>query len=298
MERTTAFADAQATFEDARFVILGIPFDRTTSFRPGARFGPDSIRHQSWNFESYDLETGVDFAEVPVHDMGNVPDFGSSLDMANGVREAVKPLIDAGKFPVVLGGDHACSPPVVEAFPSAPALGVFYIDAHLDFRSTYLGDPRSHACSARRISEKVGAANVVVFGVRSVSAEEVEDHRHLGLRYIPASEVSREGAEVSVRRALTMLETPRVYISLDMDALDPAYAPGTGNPEPFGLTPREVKLAIDEAAPRLVGIDIMEVSPHYDNGNTSGLAARFAREAIARVVVARSSKSPEGRDAS
>ncbi len=287
MERSGTFADANAEFEDAQFVILGVPFDRTTTFRPGARFGPDSIRQHSWNFESYDLETGVDLSEVAIHDLGNAEEYGCASDMVAGVREEVARVYAAGKIPITLGGDHACSPPCVEAYPDPGALGVLYIDAHMDFRSSYLGDARSHACSSRRIVERVGARNVVVLGVRSVSHEEVDENRAIGMAYVTAHEVAEEGIESSVQRALNMLKADRVYVSLDIDAIDPAYAGGTGTPEPFGLTPRDVKYAIGQVAPRLAGLDIMEVSPPYDSGNTSALAARLAREAIVRAVHAR-----------
>jgi agmatinase len=284
VDRAGTFADADATFDAARFVVLGVPFDRTTSFRPGARFGPDSIRQHSWNFESYDLETGVDLSEVAIHDLGNAGEFGSAADMVASVREELRPVYAAGKVPIILGGDHACSPPCVEAYPDPGSLGVLYIDAHMDFRATYLGDPRSHACSSRRIVERVGAHNVVVLGVRSVSREEIEENRDIGMAYVTAHEVAREGIESAVQRALNMIKTDRIYISLDIDAIDPAYAGGTGTPEPFGLTPRDVKYAIGQVAPRLAGMDIMEVSPHYDTGNTSALAARLAREAMVRAV--------------
>ena len=290
MQRPTTFADASASLEESEYVVVGVPFDRTTSFRPGARFGPDSIRQHSWNFESYDLETGLDLADIPIHDLGNTEEFGSSEDMAKSLREEIRPLYAAGKVPIVLGGDHACSPPVVEAYPdSAPSLGVLYLDAHMDFRSSYLGDRRSHGCSSRRILEKVGARNIVVMGVRSVSAEEMDDNRDLGMSFVTAHEIAKEGIESAVQRALNMLRTDRLYISLDIDAIDPAYAGGTGTPEPFGLTPRDVKYVVGQAAPRLVGMDIMEVSPHYDTGNTSLLAARLAREAIVRRAASRSS---------
>lgn len=282
------FADARASFEEAEFVIVGVPFDRTTSFRPGARFGPDAIRMHSWNFESYDLETGIDLADIPIHDLGNTEEFGSAEDMVRAVREEIRPIHAAHKVPIVLGGDHACAPPVVEAYPeNAPSLGVLYLDAHMDFRSSYLGDARSHACSSRRILEKVGARNIVVLGVRSVSAEEIDDNRTLGMSYVTAHEIAKDGIAASVQRAMNMLKTDRIHISLDIDAIDPAYAGGTGTPEPFGLSPRDVKYIIDQAAPRLAGLDIMEVSPPFDNGNTSALAARLAREAIVRSVVAR-----------
>ncbi len=287
MERPGRFADATAELEEAQYVVLGVPFDRTTSFRPGARFGPDSIRQHSWNFESYDLETGVDLTDVPIHDLGNAPEFGSAGQMVASMRSELAPIYAAGKIPIVLGGDHACAPPCVEAYPEPSELGVLYLDAHLDFRASYLGDDRSHACSSRRIVERVGARNVVVLGVRSVSKEEVEDNQGIGMPYVTAHEVARDGIESTVQRALNMLKTDKVYVSLDIDVLDPSFAAGTGTPEPFGLTPRDVKYAIGQVAPRLAGLDIMEVAPPFDNGNTSALAARLAREAIVRNVVAR-----------
>lgn len=281
------FADARASWDEAQFVIVGVPFDRTTSFRPGARFGPDAIRQQSYTFESYDLETGVDLSEVPIHDLGNTDQFGNAQQMVDGVRAEIRPIFAAGKIPIVFGGDHACSPPVVEAHPEPESLGVLYLDAHMDFRSEYLGDPRSHGCSSRRIVERVGARNVVVFGVRSVSKQEMDDNRTVGMSYVTAHEIAAEGVASAMQRALNMLKTDRIYITLDIDAIDPSYAGATGTPEPFGLTPRDVKYAIGQAAPRLAGLDIMEVSPPWDTGNTSGLAARLAREAIVRVVASR-----------
>ncbi len=288
MQRPTVFADADASLEEAEFVVVGVPFDRTTSFRPGARFGPDSIRAHSFNFESYDLETGVDLADARIHDLGNTEEFGDADQMVRTVREELRPIFASGKVPIVFGGDHACSPPIVEAYPDdAPSLGVLYLDAHLDFRSSYLGNARSHACSSRRILEKVGARNIVVLGVRSVSREEVDDNQSIGMSFVSAHDIAKEGIAAAVQRAMNMLKTERIYISLDIDAIDPAYAGGTGTPEPFGLTPRDVKYVIDQAAPRLAGLDIMEVSPHYDNGNTSALAARLAREAMVRSLAAR-----------
>lgn len=288
MARPSTFADANASYGDAEFALLGVPFDRTTSFRPGARFGPDAIRQHSWNFESYDLETGLDLADVPIHDLGNTDEFGSAEEMVRAVREEVRPIYRDGKVPILFGGDHACAPPSVEAYPeNAPSLGVLYLDAHLDFRASYLGDARSHACSSRRMLERVGARNIVVLGVRSVSREEMEDNRTLGMSFVSAHDIARDGIQAVVHRALNMLKTERLYISLDIDAIDPAYAAGTGTPEPFGLSPRDVKLIIDQAAPRLAGLDIMEVSPHYDQGATSLLAARLAREAMVRIVAAR-----------
>ncbi len=277
------FADANADLKEARYVVLGVPFDRTTSFRPGARFGPDAIRQHSWNFETYNFETGIDLSEVAIHDMGNTEEFGNAEDMAKGVREVVAPLWEEEKFVITFGGDHACAAPVVEALKKNESVGVLYLDAHLDFREVYLGDRRSHACSARRMVEHLGAKHLVVLGVRSMCREEKQDNDRIGMRYYSSYDIHEQGIAAVLRKAVEHLGTEKVYISLDIDGIDPAYAPATGTPEPFGLSPFDVKTIIDTTADRLVGLDIMEVSPPWDQGNTSALAARIVREAILRV---------------
>ena len=276
------FADANASLDEARYVVLGVPFDRTTSFRPGARFAPDAIRTHSWNFETYDLETGTDFSDIPIHDAGNLEEFGNAVDMAEALRSTVNPLWKEDKIPLVLGGDHACAAPVVEAIPKDRKVFVVYLDAHMDFRDEYLGDPRSHACSSRRMAEHIGFDNLAVIGVRSVSREETEAIRKTGLRFIDAYAVHRAGIDATINKVLRMAGKREIYISLDIDCIDPAYAGGTGTPEPFGLTPLDVKHVIDRVGTRLIGMDFMEVSPPFDHGNTSALAARLAREAIIR----------------
>ncbi len=286
------FADARASYREARYIILGIPFDRTTSFRPGARFAPDVVRQQSWNFESYNYETDLDLSDVPIHDLGNSEEFGSAEEMAEGVRELLTPIWRAGKFPITLGGDHSCSVPVLEAVDRSRSLGVLYLDAHLDFRDHYLNDRRSHACSARRMVELLGADRVVHLGVRSMSQDEKRDNDRLGMRVHPSDAFRERGARAVADLALQELGTKEVYITLDIDVVDPSFAPATGTPEPFGLNPVDVKTIIGAAADRLVGIDIMEVSPPWDHGNTALLAARLAREAILRVEHRRGGARP------
>ncbi|MBM4237329.1 MAG: agmatinase, partial [Euryarchaeota archaeon] len=157
-------------------------------------------------------------------------------------------------------------------------IALISIDAHLDYRDSYLGLRYSHACVTRRIVEHLGLENVLVFGVRSISSEEVGGTMP---QHIDAFAIKEMGIEEAFRRALNLLGRRKVFLTLDIDGIDPAYAPGTGTPEPFGLSPLEVKMCIDMAGPRLVGFDITEVSPPYDKGNTAALAARLMREVIA-----------------
>jgi len=278
MVNNLLFADASSSVDDAVAVIFGVPYDRTASFRSGARLGPNAIREASWNFERYFMEYGRDITSVPFADVGNTEEFGPSESMVKGVRAKAAEIVRRGKVPIALGGEHSIAPAVVEAFPKD--VGVIGIDAHLDFRNEYLGDRYSHACSARRISDHVGVQRVVYSGVRSYSRGEREDLERLGLVYVSAEEVHRDGIAKALDRALKAVDRERVYLTIDMDGIDPAYAPAVGNPEPFGLTPLDVKHVINRLGDRLAGMDVNEVSPHYDQGQTAIVAARLVREAL------------------
>jgi agmatinase len=271
------FAFATASFEKAEFVIVGVPFDRTTSFRPGARAAPNAIREASGNFEPYVFEHDLLLTDVNIHDAGNIEDCGSSEDMVRETKQVVASIVKAGKFPIVMGGEHAVTIPAVQAFQD---VGVITIDAHLDFRDEYMNNKLSHACVLRRNADHVGIENVLAFGVRSISMEEKMAKMP---EYIDAYTIHEEGVEKAFKRALNMIRRENIYFSLDVDGIDPAYAPGTGTPEPFGLTSMDVKKCINMLGPRLVGFDVNEVSPPYDKGNTAALAARMIIEVISVV---------------
>jgi agmatinase len=270
-----SFADANATFEDAEFVILGIPFDRTASFRSGARFAPNAIREASYNFETYLFEHEVDLVDVNFHDAGNLEELGTVDEMVKHAGSFIEGVVSKGKFPIVLGGEHSVTIPAVRSFRD---VGVVSIDAHLDFRQEYLGERNSHACVTRRIAEHVGMENVVVLGVRSMSREEVEGEMP---EFIDAFTIREEGMERAVRMAMNLLGKEKIYLTLDIDGIDPACAPGTGTPEPFGISDLDVKKCIDMLSSRLVGFDLVEVCPNYDKGNTAALSARLVREVLA-----------------
>lgn len=280
-----SFADADASFEDADVVLYGVPFDRTASFRSGARLGPNAIREASWNFEAYMMDHKIRITDVKVCDLGNTPGFGPTTDMVNAVRTRSEEIVRKGKIPIVLGGEHSIAPASVMGFDSH--IGVLGIDAHLDFRDEYLNDRFSHACSARRIADHVGVDDVVYMGVRSFSEEESQDLERLGLTYVSAYDIHAGGIDRAVDLALKAVNEEKIYLTIDLDGVDPAYAPAVGNPEPFGLTPLQVKSLIGKIGPRLVGMDINEVAPGWDHGQTALLAARLVRETIASVAANR-----------
>jgi len=276
------FADARSTYGEARFVIFGVPYDRTTSYRPGTRFAPAAIREASHSLESTVPFAGVDLAEVPIHDMGDIGEFGPPAEMVGAVEFTLSKIFGDGKFPVALGGEHTLTCGALRALREMDAALVF-VDAHMDFRDEYLGEKLSHACVARRALEVLGLSKVVSIGVRSWSAEEVKAARDLGFRFYTSMDVRRRGIGDVLREILKALP-PRVYLSIDMDGLDPSHAPGVGTPEPYGLSDWDVREIIHALSPRLVGADVVEVSPLAENHVTPVLAAKVVQEVISAVV--------------
>ena len=270
------FLGAETPYQASKFVVLGVPFDLTTTFRPGARSAPTAIREASYRSESYMLEHALDLAEVNVHDMGNLPDYATVDEMLEGVREATKGAVADGKFPLLLGGEHTISIPAIEAFDD---IGVIFIDAHLNYSDVSVGQKYCHDTVLRRVAEHVGKDNVLAFGVRSISGEERAEGSVP--EYIDSFTIAQEGVEKAFKRALNIIKKDKIYLSLDVDGLDPAYAPAAAMAEPFGLTSFDVKRCIDMLGPRLAGFDVVEISPPYDKGNTAALGARMAQEAVA-----------------
>lgn len=265
------FADADSDFDSAHFVIFGIPLDETGSHRKGTGQAPAKIREESYNFETYLYDLQIDLQDVPIHDLGDIkPDRGT-------ICKTVEKIVSNGKFPIAMGGEHSISPCVISGMKDC---SVLVLDAHLDFRNEYEGNPNSHACTTRRISEIVGIDNVISIGVRSMCKEELRDARELGFITIDKmSEISQD----DLFRQLDEKLSDKIYVSLDMDVIDPSFAPGVGNPEPNGLTPCFVQQILRHFSKRMIGFDVVEVCPPSDNGNTASLAGKIIRDVIGSV---------------
>ncbi|MCK5561781.1 MAG: agmatinase [Thermoplasmata archaeon] len=289
-DESLLFADAISDYASSEFVILGVPFDGTCTHRKGAEYGPRAIRQESYNFESLINGYELDLQTHPIlYDSGDLPELKTITQMLKSVELSTHGILDDGKFPILIGGEHSLTPAALKAYrlgehPEFENLAVIILDAHLDFRNEYLNLQHSHACTSRRVAELVGVANTIPIGVRSYSSEEKSESEKLGLKFIPSGEILDKGIESAINQALSFLsqESP-IYLSLDIDVIDPAYAPGVGTPEPYGLTPLDIKKCIDILAPRLVGCDVVEVSPPFDNGNTSSLAAMMVRTVVGAV---------------
>ncbi len=274
------FADANSDYKTARYVICGVPFDGTSSFRTGSRLAPQEMRAASYNFETYSSFFDIDLADVKIHDAGDLKvatTIDETLEMISVTAE--KYFRDA-KIPIMLGGEHSLTFPFVNACKNKyPDLGFVVLDAHMDLRQEYRGEKNSHACISRHIIENVTQKYASV-GIRSGNKEEYDYVNENNIKVFSAEDVFSNGIESVIDDIRKEIKSP-IYLSVDMDAIDPAYAPALGTPEPYGLTPRDVREVISSLSPRIVGFDLVEIAPGYDSGGTSILGAKLVRDFIA-----------------
>lgn len=273
------FIASHPVYREAQAVIFGMPMDFTVSFRPGARFGPARIREVSIGLEEYSPYLDRELSEVRYFDAGDIPlPFGNAARSVEMIGEFVAKLLADGKFPLGLGGEHLVSWPIIREMAKVyPDLIVFHIDAHADLRSEYEGETYSHATPIRKALELLGEGRIYQFGIRSGTREEFQLARQK-LHLYPY-EVLRPLQEV-----LPQLAGRPVYVTIDIDVLDPAFAPGTGTAESGGITSNELLAAIHAIARsdvRVVGADVVEVAPVYDpTEQTPIVAAKLVREIL------------------
>ncbi len=281
-----SFAGADIALDESEFVLLGVPFDSTSSFRSGARFAPSTIRLAAQNLETYSFRAGVDVEEHLPADVGDVAVVhGDAPETIKRVEEVVSGILSKEKIPIMLGGEHTISIGSIRAVSQRHNdMCLLVMDAHADLRDEYLGYKFSHACALRRILEFLDVDRIMILGLRAVSGEEKKFIDERGINYISSLSIRRSlEKRFFLERVRNFLSTCNsVYLSLDMDVLDPSYAPGVQTPEPEGLTPTEVFDVIHEVGYMLAAIDVVEVSPPYDLSMiTSMLAARAVMEFIA-----------------
>jgi len=275
MNQVRTFASFDSSFDKADYILTGIPYDKTSSFRTGTDRGPEHIRKASYCFEPYLMEYDISIDQIDLHDAGDLSGFEDFEELRVDIRETLSDIVKKDKFPITLGGEHSISPPIVSSIQKIfPELEVIILDAHLDFRDEYGGKKHSHATVSRRISEIVGIENITVIGTRSLSEGFTEKKK-------PTYFTSKQVRERDCIEKILMEITEPIYLSIDMDVADPSLVPGVGNPEPFGLSSVEVKEFVSRLSPDLVGMDIVETNPKYDVSDvTSNLAARLVYELI------------------
>ena len=287
VSQATHFSGFSKPLAESRYVVVGVPYDHTSSYRVGSRFGPRAIRDASLNIETFSLRTGVDIEHVPIHDAGDLHIVDDAAQTLSRLEAVTKEILAGEKTPVLIGGEHTITLGAVRSLPGS--VGVVSFDAHGDLRHEYGGGEISHATVLRRITERVGTDNVLILGVRALCREEVdfiEEHR---IQAFTPWEIRAQGLTKMAER-ITSFENrfEHIYLTIDTDALDPAFAPGVANPEFNGLTPDElILLATAVANERMIGFDLVEVCPNYDSGITAVAAARVIFEIIAQAEKSR-----------
>jgi len=287
---TLIFSGFQKTFEEADYVVLGVPFDVTSTYRTGARFAPTAIREASLNIETYSFSSGVDVEDLRLHDLGDLHVTSDADETLKRLEQVMRELLSEKKTPVLMGGEHTITLGAARAVGKNCA--VISFDAHLDLRNEYMNLKTSHTTFMRRINEQVQPKKIVEIGTRAVCKEELGYAKKTGINNITVQQIRSDGVEKTIQKVEKLLSgIKQTYLTIDLDVLDPAFVPGVQNPEPDGLCTRMFYELLNGLCDRrVVAFDVVEVTPHYDNGNTSLQAAKTMFETLCHIEKARRSQ--------
>lgn len=271
------FLGCDKSYSEASTILFGAPFDSTTSYRPGTRFASAAIRHESYGIESYSPYLDRDLEDIAVMDSGDIElCLGDTKKVLSQIEERTAAILRDGKRPFMIGGEHLVTLGAFRAVHKAyPDVHIIHFDAHADLRNDYLGVSLSHACVLRRCHELTGDGHIFQFGIRSGDREEFR----WGQEHVTTTWFTLHG----LSERLEHLKGVPVYFTLDLDVLDPSVFPGTGTPEPGGVSFEELRKAVTLVCSQanIVGCDVNELSPHYDASGVSTITAcKIIREML------------------
>jgi len=277
------FSGYQRAFEESDYVILGVPFDATGTYRTGARFAPLALREASLNIETYSFRSGVDIEDLKIHDLGDLHVAGEVEETLKRLEKVARELLETRKLPVFIGGEHTITLGIMRAVGKNAAIVSF--DAHLDLRNEYMDVATSHTTFMRRIHEQIRPIRIIEIGTRAVCREELEYAKKSDIHFITIHQILSDGVEKTLRTIKKQLaDVEKTYLTIDMDVLDPAFAAGVQNPEPDGLTINTfLNLLCGLCDQRVTALDLVEVAPSYDNGTTAIQAAKTLFEALSSI---------------
>ncbi|MFQ5758323.1 MAG: agmatinase [Candidatus Bathyarchaeia archaeon] len=282
------FSGSQRAYEEANYVILGVPLDVTSTYRSGARFAPLAIREASLNIETYSFRAGVDLGDLKLHDLGDVHVVADVDETLRRLELVTKDILSSDKMPVSIGGEHTITLGMMQGVGGNVAVVSF--DAHLDLRNEYMGRSLSHTTFMRRLNEQIKPEQIVEIGTRAVCKEEVDYAKKAGIGFLTIQEIRKDGIKKTVKKINKFLnDSERAYLTIDMDVLDPAFAPAVQNPEPEGLHTDTFLDILCGVCNRVVAFDLVEVAPHYDQGITAIQAAKTIFETLCHIEKARKS---------
>ncbi len=271
------FLACDCDYNDADIVLFGAPFDSTTSFRPGTRFGSSAIRHESFGLESYSPYQDKDLLDKNIFDSGDLElSFGITENALADIEERTETILNDKKIPFMIGGEHLVTLGAFRAVSKKyEDVHIIHFDAHADLRSDYLGAELSHACVIRRCWDIIGDSKIYQFGIRSGDREEFR----WGSEHVITNKFNFDTLEEVVKK----LDGKPVYFTVDLDVLDPSVFPGTGTPEAGGVDFDTLRKAVTLVCSNcnIVGCDVNELSPHYDqSGASTAVACKIVREML------------------
>jgi len=275
-KNVSTFIGCEADFDEAKIVVIGAPFDSTTSYRPGTRFASSVIRKESFGLEIYSPYQDKELDTLSVCDAGdlNLP-FGNASRALDVIEEASEEILSAGKLPFLIGGEHLVTLGIFRAvFKKYPDVHIVHFDAHTDLRDDYMGEKLSHATVIRRCHDLIGDKKIYQFGIRSGEKAEFEFAKH--------HLIQEKFTAHTIDSAVTDLAGKPVYLTIDLDVLDPSQLPGTGTPEAGGLSFETLRSALMKVTDlNIVGIDVNELNPMLDpTGASTALAGKLIRELL------------------
>lgn len=277
---SVVFGGFQRSFDEADYVILGLPLDVTSTFRAGCRFAPSAIRQASLHLETYSFRSGVDAEDLRVHDLGDLHIAGKVDETLSQLELVVKEILKAKKLPVLIGGEHTITLGAAKSIDENIAIVCF--DAHLDMRDEYMGLMISHTTFMRRICEQVKPQKILEIGTRAVCKEELDFAKKQRIQFLTVQQIMEDGLKKTIQKIENSLsEFNKTYLTIDMDVLDPAFAPAVQNPEPDGLDMHTfLELLYEICKHSIIAFDLVEVTPHYDAGTTAIQAAKIILETL------------------
>jgi len=281
---TNYFSGFQREFEESDYIVIGVPFDATSTYRSGARFAPSAVREASLNIETYSFRSGIDVEDLKIHDVGDLHVSGDLNETLKRLELVCEDILKHGKTPVLIGGEHTITLGAVRSLKSDFTLLSF--DAHLDLRDSYMNMKICHATFMRRINESLKPRKIIEVGVRAVCKEELRYVFEAGnITYITPQQIREMGVKNISKKINDLLQDcKQIYLTIDVDVLDPAYAPAVQNPEPDGLS---IHMLLDMLSSicdaRIVAFDVVEVAPHYDNGITAIATAKIMFEVLSYI---------------
>jgi agmatinase len=291
--QTNVFGGRQKPFEKADYIVFGVPFDATSTYRTGARFGPNAIREASLNIETSSFRSGVDLEDLALYDTGDLNVSMDAKETVDMTRLVVEDVLAAGKMPVALGGEHTLTLGMAKGLGAKAAkTAIVSFDAHLDLRTEFMGLTLSHTTFMQLISKQVKPAKIIEVGTRAAGKEELAYAKKAKVDFFTSQQIINHGSEAIVKQLIEALAPyENVYLTVDLDVLDPAYVPAVQNPEPEGINPTALlDIACALCNKRVIGFDVLEIAPIYDQGVSAIVAAKVVFEMLCQLEKSRKSR--------